>query len=537
MQQSQEVSFKRSLSLVDLTLLGFGSMFGSGWLFAASHVAALAGPASIFSWLAGGVAVFFLGLVYCELSAALPKAGGIVRYPAYAHGPLLGSLLGFITVIAYSSLTSVEIVAARQYAGSWIPGLTRNVAGDPTLLGWFVQFAALCFMAKLNMSTVKTFAVFNNIITIFKFVVPTLVIVCLFMYVRGDNFHSHGFAPHGWQSLETAISTGGIIFAYLGLTPIVAVAGEAKDPQRTIPLALILSVVMAALVYVLLQFVFVGSVPPDLLTNGWSGVNRSLSLPFHDLAVMLGLGWLASCVVLDAIISPSGTGNIYMGSCSRVLFAWAQTGTFSSWFAKLDPKTNSPRRAVMLTFGLSVFWMLPFPSWDALIGVVSSALVMSYTFTPVAAGALRRSNPELARPFQVPFMGFVGPVAFIVATLIIFWSGWTILSWLLSLQLVFIAGSVLVRHFVQKIDCREDLRSCGWVIAYFAGLLVFSRLGSFEGIALIPHPVDDVAVALFAWAIYAIGIRTSHRDTGLADEEEVILHAQADAVRATIGAR
>ena len=264
-------------------------------------------------------------------------------------------------------------------------------------------------------------------------------------------------------------------------------------------------------------------------------MNRSLSLPFLVLAVVLGLGWLASCVVLDAIISPSGTGNIYMGSCSRVLFAWAQTGTFSSWFAKLDPKTNSPRRAVMLTFALSVFWMLPFPSWDALIGVVSSALVMSYTFTPVAAGALRRSNPELARPFQVPFMGVVGPVAFSVATLIIFWSGWTILSWLLSLQLVFIAASVLVRHVVQKIDCREDIRSCGWVIAYFMGLLVFSRVGSFEGSALIPHPFDDVAVALFAWAIYAIGVRTSHRDTGLADEEEVILHAQASAARANSG--
>lgn len=75
--------FKKSLSLADLTFIGLGSIFGSGWLFAASHVAAMAGPAGILSWVFGGFAVFLLGLVYCELGAALPCAGGVVRYPEF----------------------------------------------------------------------------------------------------------------------------------------------------------------------------------------------------------------------------------------------------------------------------------------------------------------------------------------------------------------------------------------------------------------------------------------------------------------------
>ena len=95
-----------------------GAIFGSGWLFAASHVASIAGPAGIASWVIGGFAVLLLGIVYCELGAALPRAGGIIRYPVFSHGELMGYLLGFITLIAFSSLISIEIVAARQYAAA-----------------------------------------------------------------------------------------------------------------------------------------------------------------------------------------------------------------------------------------------------------------------------------------------------------------------------------------------------------------------------------------------------------------------------------
>ena len=117
--------FKKQLSLMDLTFIGLGAIFGSGWLFAASHVSAIAGPAGIFSWLLGGFSVLLLGIVYCELGAALPRAGGVIRYPVYSHGPLLGYLMGFITLIAFSSLVAIEVVAARQYAAAWFPELTK----------------------------------------------------------------------------------------------------------------------------------------------------------------------------------------------------------------------------------------------------------------------------------------------------------------------------------------------------------------------------------------------------------------------------
>lgn len=216
--------FKKQLSLTDLTFIGLGAIFGSGWLFASSHVSAIAGPAGIVSWLIGGFAVLLLGIVYCELGAALPRAGGVVRYPVYSHGPLLGYLMGFVTLIAFSSLIAIEVVAARQYAAAWFPMLSKPGSGNPTTVGWFVQFALLCLFFRLNYSSVKTFARANNLISIFKFIVPLSVIGVLFTFFKPANLTVQGFAPFGMSGIEMAVSAGGIIFAYLGLTPIISVA-------------------------------------------------------------------------------------------------------------------------------------------------------------------------------------------------------------------------------------------------------------------------------------------------------------------------
>lgn len=121
-----------------------------------------------------------------------------------------------------------------------------------------------------------------------------------------------------------------------------------------------------------------------MLTGGWSGVGKEFSLPFKDIATVLGLGWLVYFIVSDAIISPSGTGNIYMSTTPRVVYGWARSGTLFKIFTKVDEKSGIPRPAVWLSFILSVFWTLPFPSWEALISVVSAALVLSYAIAPIA---------------------------------------------------------------------------------------------------------------------------------------------------------
>ncbi len=502
--------FHQSLTLTDLTFIGLGSIFGSGWLFSASYVSSLAGPAGIMSWVIGGGAVLLLGLVYCELGAALPHAGGPVRYPAYSHGSLLGYLMGLMTLIAFSSLIAIEVVACRQYATAWFPALSLPGSDNPSLVGWIVQLALLAFFFGLNYYSVKTFARANNLISIFKFVVPLLVIVVLLTFFQPGNLTAHGFAPSGFAGVEAAVSAGGIIFAYLGLTPIVSVASEVQNPQRTIPIALILSVVLSTIIYLLLQIAFLGSVPADMLAGGWGGISKEFSLPFHDIAMTLGIGWLALLVVSDAVISPSGTGNIYMNATPRVVYGWARGGTFFKVFTRVDGKSGIPRPALWLTFALSVFWTLPFPSWSAMIQVVSAALVLSYAVAPVTTAALRRNAPAMHRPFRVSGFGVIGPLSFVIAALIVYWSGWKTVSWLLGLQIALYAIYVayVAMTPMRRAGLRQDVHSSLWLIALYALLMVASWLGTFGGVGLVGHPWDSLLVAAIALATYYWGAHT-----------------------------
>lgn len=517
--------FRKQLSLVDLTFIGLGAIFGSGWLFSASHVAALAGPAGILSWLIGGAAVLLLGLVYCELGAALPRAGGVVRYPEYSHGMLLGSLMGFITLIAFSSLIAIEIVACRQYAAAWFPTLSQPGSGNPTVLGWLMQLALLTVFFALNYSSVKTFAIANNVISAFKFIVPLLVIVVLLTHFHAPNMQIHGFAPFGFSGVEAAVSAGGIIFAYLGLTPIIAVASEVRDPQRTIPIALILSVALSTVIYLLLQVAFLGSIPTPLLDHGWSGIGAMFSLPYHDISLALGLGWLVVLVVSDAVISPSGTGNIYMNATPRVIYGWARSGSFFPLFARIDAKSGIPRPALWLTFALSIFWTLPFPSWEALIRVVSAALVLSYAVAPITVAALRRNAPALPRPFFLRGFTVLGPASFAVAALIVYWSDWDTVSWLLGLQIGMFAIYALWKRSSNsdRLKLWQDVYSSLWLIGFYALIMLLSYLGTFGGRGIISQPWDSLLVIAVALAVYYWGARTgvpaSRLALGSADED------------------
>lgn len=517
--------FLKKLSLTDLTFVGLGAIFGSGWLFAASYVAASAGPAGIISWLIGGGAVLLLGLVYCELGAALPRAGGVVRYPVFSHGPLLGYLMGLMTVIAFSSLIAIETVACRQYASAWIPQLTQAGSDSPTLLGWLVQLAILGVFFLLNFFSVKTFARANNIISIFKFVVPLLVIVVLLSFFKPENLYVHGFAPFGAKGIEGAVAAGGIIFAYLGLTPIISVASEVRDPQRTIPIALILSVVLSTIIYLFLQIAFLGSIPANMLSGGWVGIDKLFSLPFHDIALALGIGWLGILVVSDAVISPSGCGNIYMNATPRVIYGWARGGTFFKVFTGIEPKSGIPRPALWLTFALSIFWTLPFPSWGAMIRVVSAALVLSYATAPLTVAALRRSAPDMPRPFVTPALGVLGPLSFIIAALIVYWSDWATLSWLLALQilLAIVYVGYKLSSPARRVGLAQDVYSSAWLVGFYILILIVSYLGTFGGRSIIGHPWDSLVVIVIALAVYYWGARTglpsSKLDLGTGDDD------------------
>ncbi|GMA49569.1 aspartate-proton symporter [Alicyclobacillus contaminans] len=506
-------SFKKQLSLMDLTFLGIGSIVGSGWLFASAKVANTAGPAAWISWLIGAIAVILLGFVYAELGGSIPRAGGTVRYPVYSHGPLIGYLMGFASLIAFSSVAGIEVEAARQYLSGWWPGLTADpTSGHPTVLGWIIQVIFLAIFFLLNYWSVRVFGKANTVITAFKFIVPTLAIITLLTSFHGVNFSVKGFAPFGFTGIESAVSTAGIVFAFLGFQQAVGFSSEAKNPQRTVPLSIILAVLLSAALYILLQVSFIGAVPTKDLAGGWGTVKEQFSLPFRDIALAIGAGWLAWLITFDAIISPNGTGNIYLSATSRVVFGWARNGTFFRLFGKVDEKTGVPRAALWLSFFAAVFWTLPFPSWDAMVSVVSSATVLTYIVGPVSLHAFRFNAPNLERPFYLKGINIISPLAFIIASEIIYWTGWKTDSGLIGAMLVMFVLYLLFSKFVPKdqVSLSQQLKSTWWLIVYFVVMFLISYLGTFDGGKnVLSGPWDQIIVAVISLGAYYWGVKSA----------------------------
>ena len=266
---------------------------------------------------------------------------------------------------------------------------------------------------------------------------------------------SHGFLSYGWAPVFFALPTTGIVFAYLGFRQGLEFAGEARNPQRDVPLGTILGFVIAIVLYVLLQVSFIGGVdwhrlnlivsfnstvtqelPVTLAPGNWSGLGLTAlsSGPFYELLAVTGIlvltGW-AFILLIDAVVSPSGTGWIYEGTTTRVLYGMAADGVLPEWFLRLN-KYKIPWIALIASWLLGAFFMLPFPGWALIVSFISLTTVLTYIIGGSALVVLRRTAPEMPRPFRAGgdrAVWVIGAIAFIASYLIVYWSEFSTL-WL-----------------------------------------------------------------------------------------------------------
>lgn len=234
----------------------------------------LPSPAAILSWLIGMVVILFIALSYSELGSMFPEAGGMVKYTQYSHGSFIGFIAAWANWIAIVSVIPVEAVASVQYMSSyfgrakWTSHLVTK--GVLTTEGLMVASVLLVIYFLLNYWTVGLFSKANTFITVFKIVIPGLTIgALLFVGFHSENFTSGtSIAPNGWASVLTAVATSGIVFAFNGFQSPINMAGEAKNPGRSIPIAIVGSILIATVIYVLLQIAFIGAVNPSMIVNG-----------------------------------------------------------------------------------------------------------------------------------------------------------------------------------------------------------------------------------------------------------------------------
>ncbi len=545
-----EKGLKRELSFLDLTMSSLGAIIGSGWLFAAFTAAYIAGPSAIFSWVIGGVIVLLIGLVYTELGSMIPESGAIARYTQYSHGHLTSFIIGWAAIIAYASVPAVEAEATVEYLSHFIPSLYVNAT--LTTSGLLLSAVLIVLFFLVNYFGIKMFARINTPLTMWKFFMPTFtIIVLLIVGIHGVNFSKvAGFMPLKSSGMLSAVASAGIVFSYLGFRQAVDLAGEAKNPQRDVPRALIISIVIGIILYTMLQVVFIGALPTAVLGKGWGALVHNSTIagaPFAELAIMGGLSWLSALLFVDAFLSPAGTGSIYLASTTRVLDALGRNGYLPKGVTKINPKTGIPTIALIVSAIVSMLFLAPFPAWQSLVAIISGATVFTYMVGPVSATVFRRTMPDVPRPIRLPGLAWIAPLAFIGASLIIYWDGWVADEKLLGIILIGVVLYLIISAIIPRTIARPSLqsfKSSVWLVVYLLFMLAMSYYGSGvfaapanHGKGFVPYPWDLVVIAVFSLGFYYWGVRSGYRSKAADEVMEALEESRQTGAAAPAGNR
>ena len=502
------MSLQKNIGTWGMLFAAAGGMVGSGWLFGPFYVAQFAGPAAIMSWVIGGLLMVVVAMTFAELSSTFPMAGGTIRFLHLSHGPLVSFTMAWIGWLSSVAVAPIETMALLQYASNYMPWLMKTVSGAKVLSNAGMAAAAflMMLMVMVNIFGVKLLSKANIAVVSIKIAIPLLTMLVLFITdFHVTNITGSEFSPMGWKGVLAALPAAGVIFSFIGYSPAIQLAGEAKNPQRSVPIAIIGALIICISLYVLLQIAFLGALTPESYAHGWQNLSfKNDAGPFVGLASGIGLMWLSKILYIDAAISPFGTGLIYTASTARLGYAIKENGYLPKPLHPLN-KFGVPGRVIWLNYFVGLLLFLPFPSWQKLVSFLVSALVFTYAVGPLSLLVLRRAMPNQHRPFKVPMAQLLCIVAFYICNLIIFWSGWDIISKILITLLL----GYLALLFYRKTEVGRKInfgwQRAWWIFVYIITLGVISYLGSFGGgIGLLPFGWDFLVIAIASYLIFKL---------------------------------
>jgi amino acid transporter len=468
---------RRDAGVIGLLYASLGSIIGSGWLFGALHAAVEAGPWSVMSWVIGAVAILLLAFVFAELSTMFPNSGALVHMTHVSHGDFVGKIWSWILFLAFVSVPPVEVSAVLTYSNNYIPGLIEPHTGLLTGAGMIWAAVLLAGVVALNFLAVRWVLIINSAATWWKLFIPIATIAILMAY----SFHPSNMvtqvASTPRSGIFTAVATAGIVFSFLGFQQAIALAGETRNPNRYVPIALISSVVIGMLIYVGLQIAFITALNPRDIGDGWGHLHfTGMFGPLAAIAVGVGALWWAVVLYVDAIISPLGTAFIYITGSPRILMAAGEMGNAPRKMMQLN-RHGVPWAGLVVTWVVGVVFFFPFPSWQKLVSAVSLITVLSYSIGPVILLHLRKALPDMERPFRLRAARIIAPVAFIASNWIIYWTGYAVTEWMFGAVFAYIVVYVAWCLVAQRPGLVRGWREGWWVIPYLVGMWVVSYLG------------------------------------------------------------
>jgi amino acid transporter len=521
---------KRSVGFYGLMFVSLGSIIGSGWLLGALNAAEVAGPASILSWILAACMLSLLALTYAELGATYPVAGGAARFPYYSHGPIAGFMSGWASWLQAVFIAPIEVLAAITYVNSvgWVNQhfnmiyKTGDSAGLLNGTGLVVALILMVIFTAMNLAGAKFLSDSNVIVVLWKTAVPILAIaVVAYLQFNPANFHAGGgFMPFGFHGVFAAL-TGGVVFALQGFEQAVQLAGEARNPKRDLSRAILTAMAIGAVLYALLQFVMIGGLDPKNILNGWSkplGTDPSDYGAWYTLALAVGAGWLAKVLIIDAVISPAGTGVVYVGTSARLSYALGEEREMPHSLATTNRK-GVPVVSILVAAVVGTLAFGPFKSWNALVNVVTAATAIMYAFAPVSLAALHKVDGDRPRSYRVPMPKLVVPAAFCSANLIIYWGGFET-TWKLACAMAVGLALFIVGAWRRGTDAQRTIRNSFWIAPWFAGQVLIGWLGRYGNNArnILPNWVDLFVVIVFALVIFywAVSLTLSKEGTAAA---------------------
>ncbi|MHB1946591.1 MAG: amino acid permease [Gammaproteobacteria bacterium] len=394
--RTEAVSLRRCLSTLDLTLMGIGAIIGAG-VFVLTGVAAAteAGPAITISYVISGLACLFSALAYAELAASIGGAGSAYTYSYMSFGELIAWIIGWDLILEYTMSVSTVAIGWSGYVKDVLLAMHINLPFSlihNIFEGGIINLPAvliIAFLTALLCVGVRQSSRFNAIIVSMKLVAIGVFIFVAIFHINVKNWHD--FFPYGWKGVMNGAAL--VFFAYIGFDAVSTAAEETIDPQRSLPIGILTSVVICTIIYIIVAALLTGIVPYTEL-NVASPVSSALLKIGHRVA--------AGITALGAIAGLTTVMLVMYYGLTRICLAISRDGLLPPAVSHIHPRTHTPIKIIVSSGVIIAIIAGCFPI-GKIAELVNIGTLMAFTLVCAGVITLRWTKPELHRPFKLPF--------------------------------------------------------------------------------------------------------------------------------------